>query len=160
MDDRFEVVVGAGTSRSGDARAVRFPHRWTAEGVTVEPTSTVRNCCTSRRRDACSTTCTGRPTGITYAVQLHSSASVAELDLLLDVVDAVAEIPRAIEPGQRYGGTSELPPPPVRAAGYPRVRTARTSSDQGAAVPTSGSELTHTITPRAATSSPCRTANS
>jgi uncharacterized OsmC-like protein len=36
MDNRFEVAVAAGTMRSGSGRAVRFPHRWTPEGVTVE----------------------------------------------------------------------------------------------------------------------------
>src|SRR6202050_1430111 len=36
MDNRFEVVVGAGTMVSGSAAAVGFPHRWTPDGVTVE----------------------------------------------------------------------------------------------------------------------------
>lgn len=36
MDNRFEVTVGAGTMMSGSDVAVRFPHRWTADGVTVE----------------------------------------------------------------------------------------------------------------------------
>ena len=36
MDNGFEVVVGAGTMMSTAGSAVRFPHRWTAEGVTVE----------------------------------------------------------------------------------------------------------------------------
>jgi hypothetical protein len=36
MDDRFEVRAGAGTMMSGSATAVRFPHRWTPGGVTVE----------------------------------------------------------------------------------------------------------------------------
>ena len=36
MDTRFEVVVGAGTLMSGSVAAVRFPHRWTPGGVTVE----------------------------------------------------------------------------------------------------------------------------
>ena len=35
MDNRFEVAVGAGTMMSG-SRCVRFPHRWTPGGVTVE----------------------------------------------------------------------------------------------------------------------------
>lgn len=124
MDDRFEVVVGAGTSRSGDARAVRFPHRWTAEGVTVEADFTgahllhlaAAGCVLNdvyREADRLGIALQGVrvcaagefdtsrwvSTGITYAVQLHSSASVAELDHLLDVVDAVAEIPRAIRAG-------------------------------------------------------------
>ena len=36
MDDRFEVAVGAGTMMSASAAAVRFPHRWTPGGVTVD----------------------------------------------------------------------------------------------------------------------------
>lgn len=36
MDNRFEVTVSAGTMRSGSSAAVRFPHRWTPGGVTVE----------------------------------------------------------------------------------------------------------------------------
>ena len=36
MDNRFEVTVRAGTMRSGSSTAVRFPHRWTPGGVTVE----------------------------------------------------------------------------------------------------------------------------
>jgi hypothetical protein len=36
MDNRFEVVVGAGTLMSDSTAAARFPHRWTPEGVTVE----------------------------------------------------------------------------------------------------------------------------
>src|SRR5213078_3824002 len=34
--EQFAVVVAAGSLRSEDSRAVRFPHRWTSEGVTVE----------------------------------------------------------------------------------------------------------------------------
>ena len=34
--NEFVVVVGAGSYRSDDAQAVRFPHRWTQEGVTVQ----------------------------------------------------------------------------------------------------------------------------
>ena len=36
MDTRFEVAVGAGTMMSDSVTAVRFPHRWTPGGVTVE----------------------------------------------------------------------------------------------------------------------------
>ena len=36
MDDRFEVTVGAGTMMSASGSAVRFPHRWTPGGVTVD----------------------------------------------------------------------------------------------------------------------------
>ena len=36
MDNRFEVAVGAGTMMSASGAVVRFPHRWTPGGVTVE----------------------------------------------------------------------------------------------------------------------------
>jgi uncharacterized OsmC-like protein len=36
MQDRFEVTVGAGSMMSASGSAVRFPHRWTPGGVTVE----------------------------------------------------------------------------------------------------------------------------
>ena len=36
MDERFEVAVGAGILMSASAAAIRFPHRWTPDGVTVE----------------------------------------------------------------------------------------------------------------------------
>jgi hypothetical protein len=36
MDNRFVVRVGAGTMMAESGAATRFPHRWTADGVTVE----------------------------------------------------------------------------------------------------------------------------
>jgi hypothetical protein len=36
MENRFQVTVGAGTMRAASSAALRFPHRWTPEGVTVE----------------------------------------------------------------------------------------------------------------------------
>ena len=36
MDDRYEVTVAAGALRSVSEGTVRFPHRWTSEGVTVQ----------------------------------------------------------------------------------------------------------------------------
>ena len=38
--DELDAVAGAGTLRSMAADVVRFPHRWTAEGVTVETSFT------------------------------------------------------------------------------------------------------------------------
>src|SRR5580700_2946494 len=43
MDNRFEVTVSAGTMRSDSSAAVRFPHRWTPGGVTVEADFTGRH---------------------------------------------------------------------------------------------------------------------
>src|SRR3984957_17915339 len=36
MDNRFEVTASAGTLMSESGTAVRFPHRWTPGGVSVE----------------------------------------------------------------------------------------------------------------------------
>jgi hypothetical protein len=42
---------------------------------------------------------TWRSTGITYSVQISSPAPAERLARLLDIVDSVAEIPRAIRQG-------------------------------------------------------------
>lgn len=70
---QFDVVVGAGSFRSADPAAVRFPHRWTPEGVTVEASFTGA-----------------------HLLHLAAAGCVARL---LDVVDGVAEIPRALRAG-------------------------------------------------------------
>ena len=118
------MVVGAGSLRSDAAEAVRFPHRWTAEGVTVEadftgahllhlaaagcvlndvyreagqlgvPIDGVR---VTARGDF--DTATWKSRGITYSVELDSPASDGERERLLDRVDEVAEIPRTIRAG-------------------------------------------------------------
>ncbi|WBB71218.1 OsmC family protein [Micromonospora sp. WMMD1128] len=120
----FEVVVGAGSYRSGAAETVRFPHRWTAEGVTVTADFTgahllhvaAAGCVLNDvyreagemgiRVDGVRVTAAGgfdtttwASTGITYHVELHSPAPADDLDRLLDRVDEVAEIPRAIRAG-------------------------------------------------------------
>ena len=122
--DQFDVVVGAGSFRSDDGRAVRFPHRWTAGGVTVETDFTgahllhlaAAGCVLNDvYREAgelgipvegVRVTASGgfdtqawTSTGITYRVEVRSPASDAELDRLLERVDEVAEIPRAIRAG-------------------------------------------------------------
>ena len=61
MDDRFSVVVSAGSLRVVGDREVRFTHRWTSEGVSVTADFTGGH--------------------------------------LLDIVDSVAEIPRALRSG-------------------------------------------------------------
>jgi uncharacterized OsmC-like protein len=124
MDDRFEVVVAAGTLRSSDSRAVQFPHRWTSEGVTVEADFTgahllhlaTAGCVLNDiYREAATlgveldgvrvhaagdfNTDTRASTGVTYSVEVSSPASSEALPHLLDVVDEVAEIPRAIRAG-------------------------------------------------------------
>ena len=126
MSDRFDVVVGAGTLRSAEEHAVRFPHRWTGEGVTVEAEFTgghllhlaAAGCVLNdvyreaarldMQLDGVRVSAGGGfdldswgSTGIDYSVRLSSPASGDELARLLDVVDEVAEIPRALRAGAR-----------------------------------------------------------
>ena len=122
--ESFAVVVGAGLFRSDDGRAVRFSHRWTPEGVTVEADFTgahllhlaAAGCVLNDiyreagelgiRVDGVRVSAEGGfdthtwvSSGITYRVELSSPASAQELAVLLDRVDDVAEIPRAIRAG-------------------------------------------------------------
>lgn len=124
MDDRFEVVAGAGTMMSGSAAAVSFPHRWTPGGVTAEADFTgghllhlaVAGCVLNDlHREAAALgielkgvrviaaggfgTATSRSTGIDYSVEISSDAPADQLAHLLEVVDQVAEIPQAIRAG-------------------------------------------------------------
>jgi len=124
MDNRFEVAVGAGTMMSGSATVVRFPHRWTPGGVTVEADFTgghlfhlaAAGCVLNDLyREAAAlgielrgvrVTATGgfepatwQSTGIGYSVEVSSDAPADQLAHLLEAVDQVAEIPRAIRAG-------------------------------------------------------------
>ena len=124
MDDRFEVAVGAGTMMSGSPAAVRFPHRWTPGGVTVDAEFTgahllhlaAAGCVLNDLyREAAAlglelhgvrVTATGgfdpatwQSTGIGYSVEVSSDAAAEQLARLLDTVDQVAEIPRAMRAG-------------------------------------------------------------
>jgi hypothetical protein len=126
---QFDVAVGAGSYRSADG--VPMPHRWTAEGVTVEAEFTgahllhlaAAGCVLNDvyreaaglglRLDGVRVTASGgfdtvrwTSTGISYTVELDSPASAADLAQLLAVVDEVAEIPRAIRAGARVERTS------------------------------------------------------
>ena len=121
MDNRFQVVVGAGTMISGSAAAVGFPHWWTPGGVTVEAGFTgghllhlaAAGCVLNDLyREAAALgielkgvrvtaaggfdTATWRSTGIDYSVEVSSDAPAGQLAHLLEVVDEVAEIPQAI----------------------------------------------------------------
>jgi uncharacterized OsmC-like protein len=120
----FDAVVGAGSLQSTAAGLVRFPHRWTATGVTVETSFTgahllhlaaagcvlndvyreaehlgidVRGVRVTASGDF--DTDTWRSTGISYAVDVDSPASSTELGRLLETVDGVAEIPKSIRAG-------------------------------------------------------------
>lgn len=122
--ERFTVVVGAGTLRSSDGQVIRFPHRWTPDGVTVEAAFTgahllhlsAAGCVLNDlyreasgdaiQLDGVRVTVSGgfdqqtwASTGITYHVELDSVAPADELTRLLEHVDRVAEIPRAIRAG-------------------------------------------------------------
>src|ERR1700759_2980879 len=120
----FAVIAGAGTLRSEAADAVRFPHQWTPEGVTVETTFTgahllhlaAAGCVLNdvfREAERLGVivygvrvtasggfnTETWESTGIGYVVDVDSVASAGELDALLEAVDSVAEIPKSIRAG-------------------------------------------------------------
>ncbi len=124
MDNRFEVTAGAGTMMSDSDAAVRFPHRWTPGGVTVEADFTgghllnlaAAGCVLNDvYREAAALgievsgvrvtaaggfdTGTWQSTGIDYAVEVSSAAATDQVAHLLEVVDRVAEIPRAIRAG-------------------------------------------------------------
>jgi uncharacterized OsmC-like protein len=124
MDDRYEVTVAAGTLRSEAEDTVRFAHRWTPDGVTVQGAFTgahllhvaIAGCVLNdlyREAAAAGVELHGvrvsaaggfdadswTSTGITYSVVLSSDAPAAELARLLDTVDEIAEIPRAVRAG-------------------------------------------------------------
>ncbi|MEU4693635.1 OsmC family protein [Actinoplanes sp. NPDC023714] len=120
----FAVVVSAGSFQRDSPGAVRFPHRWTEQGVTVEADFTgahllhlsAAGCVLNdlyREASGLKIPIAGvrvtahgdfdrgtwESTGITYRVELDSSATAAELAVLLARVDEIAEIPRAIRAG-------------------------------------------------------------
>lgn len=123
MGARFEVVVEAGNLRSGSQTAVHFPHRWTEQGVNVEAKFTgahllhlsIAGCVLNDlyreaanfgiQVDGVRVLASGSfddqwaSTGITYTVEVSSSASDADVARLIAAVDDVAEIPRAIRAG-------------------------------------------------------------
>jgi len=120
----FRVVVGAGTLRSSDDNRVEFPHRWTAQGVTVESDFTgahlfhlaAAGCVLNdvfREADELGIPVDGvrviadggfdterwASTGIGYAVEVNSPAPAGDIARLIARVDEIAEIPRAIRAG-------------------------------------------------------------
>ena len=121
MDNRFEVTVGAGTMRSAADGVVSFLHRWTPGGVTVDADFTgghllhLAAVLNDVYREAAALslelngvrvsaaggfdTGTWASTGITYSVDISSDAPASELVRLMEIVDKVAEIPRAIRAG-------------------------------------------------------------
>ena len=124
MEERYAVSVAAGSLRSESERAVRFPHRWTAEGVTILGAFTgahllhlsIAGCVLNDLyREAAGARIdlrgvrvsaeggfdagTWTSSGITYSIEIISDAPPDELAYLLATVDEVAEIPRAVRAG-------------------------------------------------------------
>lgn len=124
MENRYAVVVAAGAMRSDSEGTLRFPHRWTSDGVTVHGAFTgahllhlaIAGCVLNDLyREAAASgvdlrgvrvsaeggfdTDSWASTGITYSVEIDSDAPADELARLLATVDEVAEIPRALRAG-------------------------------------------------------------
>ncbi|MBF0689063.1 MAG: OsmC family protein [Cellulomonas sp.] len=123
MSQTYAVVVAAGSLRSPEPDATTVPHRWTAQGVTIEAPFTgahllhtaVAGCVLNdlyREADRLGVVLHGvrvaarggfdgswASTGITYAVDLDTPSASEDVERLLAVVDDVAEIPRAVRAG-------------------------------------------------------------
>jgi uncharacterized OsmC-like protein len=120
----FDVAVGAGSLQSTTPDIVRFPHRWTTDGVTVKAAFTgahllhlaAAGCVLNdvyREAERIGMdirgvrvtafggfeTDTWESTGISYVVDIDSPASGDEQNALLEAVDSVAEIPKSIRAG-------------------------------------------------------------
>ena len=123
-DDDYEVTVSAGLLRPQHGSFTTMPHRWTDAGVAIEAPFTgahllhlaAAGCVLNDLYreaaelgvplDGVRVRATGgfdpdswSSTGITYDVELRSDAAPEQLQHLLDLVDAVAEIPRALRSG-------------------------------------------------------------
>lgn len=124
MIERYGVTVVTGSFKPLDAPVVQFPHRWTSEGVSVTTDFTgahllhlaAAGCVLNDvyreaeqlgihvegvRVEAAGgyDPDSGQSTGIEYTVNVASPATPDQLGRLLERVDAVAEIPRAIRAG-------------------------------------------------------------
>lgn len=123
MSETYDATVAAGSYRSTEAGAVPFAHRWTDGGVTIEAAFTgahmlhvaVAGCVLNDlyreagslgiRLDGVRVTASGEydgewaSRGITYRVELDTTASPEDVSELLAAVDAVAEVPRAVRQG-------------------------------------------------------------
>lgn len=132
-EDRYEVVVSAGTRRPVPGVGVVMPHRWTDKGVVVEAAFTgahlfhlaAAGCVLNDiyreaeragiavegvrvRADGGFDPETWSSTGVVYEVDVVSLASETEIEALMRAVDDVAEIPKALRSGtsvrRRPGG--------------------------------------------------------
>lgn len=123
MTERYPVTVTAGSLVSEAEPSARFPHRWTDGGVHVSTEFTgahllhlaAAGCVLNdvyREAAGLGIAVDGvrvdaaggfdgawQSTGVEYVVQVDSPAGAAELAHLLEVVDAAAEIPRALRAG-------------------------------------------------------------
>lgn len=122
--ERYEVVVSAGSLRPPSGQGIVMPHRWTAEGVVVEAEFTgahlyllsAAGCVLNDLYreavglgidiDGVRVRASGgfRPdtwvsTGIEYDVRVDSPSGERPVRELLEVVDEVAEIPKALRAG-------------------------------------------------------------
>jgi uncharacterized OsmC-like protein len=124
MSERCGVTVATGSLKPEHGPVVEFPHRWTAEGVSVTTDFTGAHLlhlaaagsvlndvhCEAQKLDipvkGVRVEATGgydpdswQSTGIEYTVHIDTPASREAVQRLLEVVDTVAEIPRAIRAG-------------------------------------------------------------
>lgn len=120
----FPVAVSAGVLRTEGGSSTTMPHRWTDGGVAIEASFTgahllhlaAAGCVLNDLYREAATlgvelegvrvrarggfdTDTWSSTGITYDVELVSDAAPDDLEQLLTIVDAIAEIPRALRSG-------------------------------------------------------------
>jgi uncharacterized OsmC-like protein len=117
----YEVVVSAGSLRPDEGVGTVMPHRWTDGGVVVEADFTgahlfhlaAAGCVLNDvyreaqqlgivldgvrvRANGDFDTATWTSTGVGYAVEVDSPATPDQIEELLQVVDDVAEIPKAL----------------------------------------------------------------
>jgi len=123
-DPTFEVVVSAGSLRKDPNEGVVLPHRWTTNGVVIQTDFTgahlyhlaAAGCILNdvyREADRMGIEIDGAQvrasggfdastwasTGIEYEVEVASEAHDDVINHLLDLVDDVAEIPKALRSG-------------------------------------------------------------
>ena len=124
MGDDFPVVLTAGSLREASDAGWLVPHAWTDGGVVVQAAPNgagvlhvaVALCVLNdfyreardRGVDVAGVRVSARgefdqeswqSTGVTYAVEIDSPSSAADVSELIARVDAVAEIPRALRAG-------------------------------------------------------------
>lgn len=124
MSERYGVTAAAGSLAPAEEPVARFPHRWTSDGVSVTTEFTgahllhlaAAGCVLNdvyREAERLAILVDGvrveasggydhdswQSTGIEYSVEVATPAPREELQRLLERVDAVAEIPRAIRAG-------------------------------------------------------------